>query len=462
MIEKVLKSMAVLLMVLLPMGQTIQNVKAVTSVSITVHYQRSDASYTGWNLWLWPEGSEGKAYDLGAVSDDFGKVTVVSIETTATTFGFIMRLNDWEQKDIGSDRFFDLNAGKAEIWLKQGDTTVYTSKPSTNSTPLPALGEISLKVHYHRYDNVYSGWNMWLWQAGFEGSGNPFNGSDSFGAVLNINIKPEKGINDLGFLLRLNEWAAKDIDTDRLINLTRQKNNKLEVWLVQGDTRIYYKLSDIDMSPKFLSANLDGPDFISVKTTVPIELKDTKLQGLTLKNSVGEVIPTRFVLISEGAAATNSSKFTLFTQDPLNLMETYTLSHKGYTDTQVQFNSVFKSEGFEKAFNTTSELGAMYTSTSTIFRLWAPTASKVKINFFTSGDGTTGLFPTDKEDASLELVRVNNGVWELEVGGEFKSDVLHLQCHCQWGHSRSGRSLRKSCWGQLEKSHGCRFKSNRS
>ncbi len=417
MIKKILKSLAALLLVILPMVQTSQNVKAASPVSITIHYQRSDANYTGWNLWLWPEGSDGKAYNFDETSDAFGKTAVLSIDSTATTFGFIVRLNDWEQKDIGTDRFFDTTDGKAEIWLKQGDPTIYTSKPSLDTTPLPALGEIALKVHYHRYDNNYSGWNMWLWQVGFEGSGNPFNSSDTFGAVLNINIKPEEGINDLGFILRLNEWIAKDIDSDRFINLTRQKDNKLEVWLVQGDTRIYYKLSDIDMSPKFLSANLDGPDFISVKTTVPIELVNGKLQGLELKNSAGALIPTRFVLVSEGATATNSSKFTLFTQEPLDLMETYSLSHSGYQDIQVQFNSVFKSEGFEQTFNTTSELGAIYTATATTFRLWAPTASSVKINFFNDGDGPTVLFPTDKEDSIFEMNRVNNGVWELEIGG---------------------------------------------
>lgn len=418
MIKKISKLLAAFFLVLMPMAELAKTVKAASTVTITIHYHRTDANYTGWNLWVWPDGADGKAYDFGTGTDDFGKTAVITIDSTATTYGFIVRLNEWEQKDIASDRFFDVTAGKAEVWLKQGDKTVYTSKPSLDTTPLPQMGEIALKIHYHRYDNAYTGWNLWLWQTGFEGSANEFNGSDEFGQILNVNIKPEEGITDLGFIVRQGEWLAKDIDSDRFINLTREKNSKLEVWLVQGDSRVYYKLSDIDMSPKFLSAALDGPDFISVRTTVPIDLVNGKLEGLTLKNSKGESIAIRYVLVSEGAAATQSSKFTLFTVDPLDLMETYTLSHKGYKDIAVSFNGIFKSDGFEEAFTYTGELGALYTKDATTFRLWAPTASAVKINFFMSGDGTETFTPTDKDVFDPNLTRIENGVWEMEVGGD--------------------------------------------
>ena len=28
--------------------------------TVILHYQRSDASYDGWNVWMWPEGGSGK------------------------------------------------------------------------------------------------------------------------------------------------------------------------------------------------------------------------------------------------------------------------------------------------------------------------------------------------------------------------------------------------------------------
>jgi pullulanase len=420
MIKKMFNGLVAFILVLMPFTELIQTVKAASSVSITIHYHRDNADYTGYNPYIWEGTQAGKTYPFGETTDDFGKTAVITLESAATSFGFLILIGeDWTTKDITADRFFDITDGKAEIWLKQGDPTVYTTKPSLDAnTPLPQLGEIAIKVHYHRYDNNYEGWNMWLWQVGFDGAANPFNGSDGFGAVLDVNIKPNEGVTDLGFIIRLNDWLAKDIDADRFINLTREKDSKLEVWLVQGDTRVYYKLSDIDMSPKFLSANLDGSDFISVKTTVPIPLKDGKLDGLVLTNSKGVSQAIRFVLVSEGSTAVSSSNFTLFTESPLDLMESYTLSHLGYKDISVQFNSVFKSEGFEEAFNYSEELGALYQEDSTIFRLWAPTASSVTLNLFTSGDGDVPFIPLDKEVPNLVMTRIENGVWEVEVLGD--------------------------------------------
>ncbi len=415
MIKKILKGLTALLLVLMPLSGFIQTVKAATNVSITIHYHRTDNTYEGWNLWVWPAGADGQAYTFNDGTDDFGKTAKLTIDSTATSFGFIVRLNDWESKDIADDRFIDITDGKAEIWLKQGDATVYTSKPSLDTTPPPQLGEIALKIHYYRFDKIYTGWNLWMWQPGFDGAAQTFNGSDAFGQILNINIKPEEGITKVGFLIRLNEWLAKDIDTDRFIDLTKAKDGKLEVWLVQGDPRVYTRFSDIDMSPKFLSANLNGLDFISVRTTVPIPLTNEKLEGLILKNSKGVNQPIRYVFVSEGAAAGASSNFTVFTQDPLDLKESYTLSYAGYNVIQVQFSSVFKSEAFETEFTYTDELGAIYAKESTTFRLWAPTASFVELNLFKNGDGAEVFVPTGQPSSVFQMVRVAKGVWELTI-----------------------------------------------
>ena len=418
MIKKILTGLAALVLVLMPFTELIKTVKAATSVSITIHYHRNDNSYAGWNLWVWPENVDGKQVNFTEATDSYGKTATYTLESTATSFGFLVRLNEWEQKDIAADRYFDIKDGKAEIWLKDGDKTVYTSQPSLETTSLPQMGEIALKVHYLRYEKDYTDWEMWLWQVGFEGSANPFNGSDAFGAVLDVNIKPNEGITDLGFIVRYKGWTEKDVGEDRFIDLTREKDSKLEVWLVQGDSRVYYKVSDIDMSPKFISATLDGPDLIKVKTTVPLPLKDGKIEGLVLKNSKGVSIPLRYVFDSRGTAATSTSNFTLFTVSPLDLMEAYTLSTSTYKEINVQFNAVFQSAGFEEAFTYKGELGALYESTFTTFRVWAPTASYVTLNLFNEGEGDAHFLPLDKEIPNLEMKSIENGVWELKVLGD--------------------------------------------
>lgn len=421
MIKKLFKGLAALVLVLMPMTELAQTVKAASTVTITVHYHRTSGDYTGYNLWVWPETKDGKAYPFGETTDAYGKTAVITIESTATVFGFIVLIGeDWTTKDVTEDRFIEVTDGKAEIWLKQGDKTIYTTKPSLDTTTPPQLGEIAVKVHYHRFAADYTDWNLWMWQSGQEGAAFDFNGTDSFGSIMSANFNPAEGVTDLGFVVRKGyDWgvAIKDGDTDRFINLTREKDGKLEVWLVQGDARVYYKLSDIDMSPKFLGATLDAGDMISVKTTVPLSIVNNKVDGLTLKNSQGTIIPIRLVFISGGAATAMASTFSVFTQDVLDLSETYSLSYPGYKEIAVQFSGIFKSDDFEQTFSYEGELGAIYSADSTIFRLWAPTASAVKINLFTTGDGSVTYFPGDKLNFDSTMTAIEKGVWQIEVPG---------------------------------------------
>jgi pullulanase len=116
-----------------------------STIHLTVHYQRPGADYTGWNLWLWKNVSASTGdVDVNAngvqfTGDDaFGKIATVDITEMQNfeSVGIIVRLNAWQSKDVSDDRFitnFDSN-GNAEIWLIQGDKTIYTSLPASNST----------------------------------------------------------------------------------------------------------------------------------------------------------------------------------------------------------------------------------------------------------------------------------------------------------------------------------------
>lgn len=100
------------------------------TTSVVVHYHRFDGSYTGWNLWLWPAkptAGNGAEYDFSS-SDSFGQVAHAQVPGNNTQVGIIVRLNNWDQKDVSQDRFIDTPNGSAEVWLIQGDPTIYTSE----------------------------------------------------------------------------------------------------------------------------------------------------------------------------------------------------------------------------------------------------------------------------------------------------------------------------------------------
>ena len=109
-------------------------------VKLTVHYQRADSEYTGWNLWLWKNVTTGTDVDVNKAgvlfteSDDYGKIARLDIDgmDKFENLGIIVRKGDWAAKDVSADRFITKfkEDGTAEIWLRQGDPVIYYEKPT--------------------------------------------------------------------------------------------------------------------------------------------------------------------------------------------------------------------------------------------------------------------------------------------------------------------------------------------
>ena len=82
-------------------------------VKLTVHYQRADSEYTGWNLWLWKNVTTGTDVDVNKAgvafteSDDYGKIARVDIYgmDKFENVGIIVRKGEWVAKDVSADRF---------------------------------------------------------------------------------------------------------------------------------------------------------------------------------------------------------------------------------------------------------------------------------------------------------------------------------------------------------------------
>ena len=93
---------------------------------LVVHYHRPDGDYDRWNVWAWVDGAEGEAVDFTR-RDAFGAVAVVELPRDAERGNFLIRLGDWERKDVGHDRSAALGEDRvAEVWLIAGDPTVHT------------------------------------------------------------------------------------------------------------------------------------------------------------------------------------------------------------------------------------------------------------------------------------------------------------------------------------------------
>jgi hypothetical protein len=100
----------------------------------------------GWNLWIWPfqpKPLDGQAY-LFDGTDTFGVLSHAQIPCACTKVGIIVRLGLWILKDVAQDRFADTPNQHAEIWLIQGDPTIFTTAQDAQnelddlSNPLPS------------------------------------------------------------------------------------------------------------------------------------------------------------------------------------------------------------------------------------------------------------------------------------------------------------------------------------
>ena len=99
--------------------------------SIVVTYLRPAGDYDGWNLWAWPDGGEGAAYDF---DDDTGQTTI-TFGGDVDRMGLIVRRGEWEAKDVSEDRFVTLDDdGATDLWLVSGDPTIYTDPDAIDTS----------------------------------------------------------------------------------------------------------------------------------------------------------------------------------------------------------------------------------------------------------------------------------------------------------------------------------------
>lgn len=99
-------------------------------ITLKVYYHRQDAAYDGWNLYMWDQdqtGSiDGGQYDF-TTEEDGSVAATVAVRTGAGNLGYIVRHstpgNEWESKDVESDRFIDLLgviSGTVNLYVESG------------------------------------------------------------------------------------------------------------------------------------------------------------------------------------------------------------------------------------------------------------------------------------------------------------------------------------------------------
>lgn len=273
---------------------------------------------------------------------------------------------------------------------------------ATPSVALPAQTELT--IHYTRFEGDYKGWNLWLWPKGGEGKAYEFTANDSFGRVAKVTVPNTANVEEIGVIVRLDEWKSKDVSQDRFI--TKFENGKAEIWLIQGDSTIYY--SRPGLSTKIASAAVKTFENLEVTLNRKADLAALK-SGLTV--NVGSKSLAISDVTSIPASSSSSNRFAVKLGEKITLGSEISVSHKDWGKVNPELGGLYSTEEFEKVFHYSGDdLGSIYTPASTKFRLWAPTATEAQLLVYAKD--------SDKAPSqSIAMTKSEKGTWTHELPG---------------------------------------------
>ena len=280
--------------------------------------------------------------------------------------------------------------------------------PMENLSIAATEDQIDMIVHYHRFDEQYEGWNLWIWAKGKDGQSFEFNAEDAFGKRAEFTLEGISGAEEIGFIVRKGEWEAKDVETDRFVRIdAKNQDGKLEIFLVQGVENAYFNESEIDLSPKFIKAGFIDETTVRLVTSKPISPESIRNEFSVISESGAILKPT--AVSAPGNAMTTS--FVVLLDGKVTVGERYTTDYPEYEPLGIDISGLFDTDAFEKNFTTNEALGAIYTKSQTTFRVWAPTAEALTLNLYAAGNGGTA-----KE--TLLMQKATGGVWEATKAGD--------------------------------------------
>jgi pullulanase len=261
-----------------------------------------------------------------------------------------------------------------------------------------------INIHYHRYDFDYKNWNLYLWTDAESINIDKSLESD-FGRVYEVDLLNVP--NKLGFCINRNNWSEKEI-YDRYVDLSMVKDNHIDVYVMQGEVQIAYREEDIDKSAKILRATfVDSENFeIRVETNKIFEtlrkedfkVLDQENKEIAIKDVYAEGVLTCIVVLDEKI-------------DPFS--RTYTIEVDGYSKKTVSLFNLFSRKEFSEMFGYDGSLGCFWSKEFTSFKLWAPTATGVKVAIYQDCKIKEPL-------VEISMIKKEKGLWEAEVLGNMK------------------------------------------
>jgi len=261
--------------------------------------------------------------------------------------------------------------------------------------------QVVIKLHYNRPDGVYDDWSVWFWNLGMEGKDIPFveeNGEQ----VATFAVAP--GVTSVGFIVKLPGWAAKDVNMDQFIDVTAYTSGTVHAYVESGVEGCKIVLGD-DVVSGIKVKSVAFKEELGIQVILTSEIADFATAFTVVGPNGPMEIDSTFI--------TGTGRYTIKTKEALDLYANYTLIYND-EEYDIKMPNVYSTNAFEDAYTYTgNDLGAVWTADKTTFRVWAPTATDVKVNLY--GSGTAG---EDDMVGQLQMTPDTNGTWVVENAGD--------------------------------------------
>jgi type I pullulanase len=228
----------------------------------------------------------------------------------------------------------------------------YLAVPSATTAQASVSGDHTVVFHYKRTDNSYTGWNMWVWlpdctttactlahgvpgstvAGAVETARNLFNGQDSYGKTLTLNLHNIEDIKKIGFIVRQDDWT-KDVGADRFVT-SFSDSGTTHVYLASGIGKVYNTIPCF--CAEVLGATLD--DYRKINVTLseqfngPAAQQATGNQGWTVSDGTNSIEVTSVTNATRLKTLKTTKVVTLNLASDLSLDANYTVSNTRTSD----------------------------------------------------------------------------------------------------------------------------------
>lgn len=307
------------------------------------------------------------------------------------------------------------------------DSGEQTSQTDTNKLlgldELPNTLNDNVIIRYHRDDKAYENWALWLWADGKDGAEylpNYYEGNEVVFAYPLSTFSTTNTFN-IGIIVKSKgSWSSKDVESDRFISSSEfEKDSKgnINVYVYSGIEKMYSSKQD---------------SFFDVADASFLNFK--KLNVLCYDgNAKSYKLYKNGELIKQETFEKAKHEFQISFEENILLKDLYhvkiTSEDNEEAEKDVSISKLYESDEFASLYNYDGELGAIYTSEKTTFRVWSPLSSKIILRIYDSGTPTSiSLEKGNDHFVQYEMTSIEKGVFEYvasgDLGGKYYTYVV--------------------------------------